>query len=429
MDLIVITGGRPLQGSVTISGSKNGTLPLLAAAMLAEGESVIENVPDIEDVRTMLQMLDALGVRTRFIGPGVLAIDAANLRSTEAPYQLVRKMRGSFYVAGALLARTGHAEVPLPGGCVIGSRPVDFHIQGFKALGAEVSEEAGVMKARARRLRGTRIYLDPRLRSVGATINIMLAATLADGTTIIESASREPEIVSCAEFLRECGAQITGVGSSTLVIRGVDKLRGCRYRSIPDRMEAGTFMYAAAVTKGSLLLESVRPDHLTPVVDALRSAGVTVGYGDDWLKVETRERPEAVDVMTAPYPGYPTDLQPNHGVMAALARGTSIVEETIFDARFNYTDELARMGANIKVVGRAAIIKGVPELSGAPVEATDIRAGAALVLAGLAARGSTEISGTEFIDRGYERFVDKLRPLGAQISRSAVESRGAACWV
>lgn len=429
MDQIVITGGRPLHGSVTISGSKNGTLPLLAAAMLVEGESVIENVPDIEDVRTMLQMLDALGVRTRFVGPGVLAIDAANLRSTEAPYQLVRKMRGSFYVAGALLARTGHAEVPLPGGCVIGSRPVDFHIQGFKALGAEVSEEAGVMKARARRLRGTRIYLDPRLRSVGATINIMLAATLADGTTIIESASREPEIVSCAEFLRECGAQISGVGSSTLVIRGVDKLRACRYRSIPDRMEAGTFMYAAAVTKGSLLLESVRPDHLTPVVDALRSAGVTIGYGDDWLKVEARERPEAVDVMTAPYPGYPTDLQPNHGVMAALARGTSIVEETIFDARFNYTDELARMGANIKVVGRAAIIKGVPELSGAPVEATDIRAGAALVLAGLAAQGSTEISGTEFIDRGYERFVDKLRPLGAQISRSAVESRGAACWV
>ena len=429
MDQIVITGGRRLQGSVTISGSKNGTLPLLAAAMLVEGESVIENVPDIDDVRTMLQMLESLGVHSRFIGPGVLSIDASNLRSTEAPYQLVRKMRGSFYVAGALLARTGHAEVPLPGGCVIGSRPVDFHIQGFRALGAEVVEEAGIMKARASRLRGARIYLDPRLRSVGATINIMLAATLAEGTTIIESASREPEVVCCAEYLRDCGASLSGVGGSTLVIRGVERLHGCRFRSIPDRMEAGTFMYATATTGGSVVLEAVRPDHLTSVIDTLQAAGVTVGHGDDWIKVTCDERPEAVDVLTAPYPGYPTDLQPNHGVMAAIARGTSIVEETIFDARFNYTDELARMGANIKVVGRAAIIKGVAQLSGAPVEATDIRAGAALVLAGLAAEGVTEITGTEFIDRGYERFVDKLRPLGAQIARSAVESRGVECWV
>ena len=429
MDQIVISGGRRLHGTVSISGSKNGTLPLLAAALLVEGESIIENVPDIDDVQTMLQMLEALGVNSKFIGPGILSINAANLRSTQAPYQLVRKMRGSFYVAGALLARTGHAEVPLPGGCVIGSRPVDFHIQGFKALGAEVVEEAGIMKARASRLRGARIYLDPRLRSVGATINIMLAASLADGITIIESASREPEIVCCAEFLRDLGAAISGIGSSTLVIRGVDRLHGCRFRSIPDRMEAGTFMYAVAAAGGSVVLENVRPDHLTSVIDTLQTAGVTVGHGDDWIKVQREERPEAVDVMTAPYPGYPTDLQPNHGVMAAVARGTSIVEETIFDARFNYTDELARMGANIKVVGRAAIIKGVPQLSGAPVEATDIRAGAALVLAGLAAEGVTEISGTEFIDRGYERFVDKLRPLGAQISRCTADSRGAACWV
>jgi UDP-N-acetylglucosamine 1-carboxyvinyltransferase len=429
MDQIVITGGRRLHGTVPISGSKNGTLPLLAAALLVEGESIIENVPNIDDVQTMLQMLEALGVTSKFIGPGILSINAANLRSTEAPYHLVRKMRGSFYVAGALLARTGHAEVPLPGGCVIGSRPVDFHIQGFKALGAEVVEEAGIMKARAQRLRGARIYLDPRLRSVGATVNIMLAASLADGITIIESASREPEIVCCAEFLRDCGAHITGIGSSTLVIRGVDRLHGCRFRSIPDRMEAGTYMYAVAATGGSVVLENVRPDHLTAVIDTLQAAGVTVGYGDDWIKVQRDERPEAVDVMTAPYPGYPTDLQPNHGVMAALAHGTSIVEETIFDGRFNYTDELARMGANIKVVGRAAIIKGVAELSGAPVEATDIRAGAALVLAGLAAEGVTEITGTEFIDRGYERLVDKLRPLGAQISRCTVDNRGAECWV
>jgi UDP-N-acetylglucosamine 1-carboxyvinyltransferase len=417
-----------LHGNVVISGSKNGTLPLLAAAMLVEGESIIENVPEIDDVHTMLRMLVALGVKCEFIAPGTLSIDATEISSTEAPYHLVRKMRGSFYVAGPLLARTGHAEVPLPGGCVIGSRPVDFHVQGFKALGAQVHEDAGVMVASATRLRGARIYLDPRLRSVGATINIMLAASLAEGTTIIESASREPEVVCCAEFLRECGANLSGVGGSTLIIRGVDKLHGCRFRSIPDRMEAGTFMYAAAAAGGNILLESVRPDHLTVVIEALQSAGVQVGFGDDWIKVSREhDRPEAVDIMTAPYPGYPTDLQPNHGVMAALAHGTSIIEETIFDARFNYTDELARMGANIKVVGRAAIIKGVDKLSGAPVEAADIRAGAALVLAALAAEGRTEITGTEFIDRGYERFVDKLRPLGAQISRCNAEGKEAAC--
>ncbi len=427
MEQIVVSGGRHLHGKVPISGSKNGTLPLLAAALLVEGETVIENVPDIHDVRTMLEMLEALGVRTEFTAPGVLRIDATDLRSTEAPYHLVRKMRGSFYVAGPLLARTGHAKVPLPGGCVIGARPVDFHIQGFKALGAEVTEKGGIMKARAPRLRGARIYLDPRLRSVGATINIMLAATLADGTTTIESASREPEVVACAEFLRECGANLSGVGSSTLVIRGVERLHGCRFRSIPDRMEAGTFMYATAVAGGEVVLENVRPDHLTSVIETLQAAGVTIGYGDDWIRVQAEGRPEAVDIMTAPYPGFPTDLQPNHGVAASIARGTSIIEETIFDARFNYTDELARMGANIKVVGRAAIVKGVPRLSGAPVEATDIRAGAALVLAGLAAEGRTEINGAEFIDRGYERFVEKLRSLGGEILRC--ETRGAPCLV
>lgn len=427
MEQVLVQGGQRLHGTVPISGSKNGTLPLLAAAMLVEGESIIENVPQIEDIHTMIQMLKALGVKADFIGPGVLRIEASDIRSVQAPYHLVRKMRGSFYVAGPLLARTGQCEVPLPGGCVIGSRPVDLHIQAFKALGADVSDEGGVMRAQSRGLHGTRIYLDPRLRSVGATINILLAAALAEGTTVIESASREPEVVCCAEFLRECGANITGIGGSTLVIRGVDKLHSCRFRSIPDRMEAGTFMYATAVAGGSSVLESVWPEHLNVVADCLRNAGVSVELGDNWIKVERDERPEAVDVMTAPYPGFPTDLQPHHGVLAALAKGTSIVEETIFDARFNYTDELARMGANIRVVGHAAIIKGVPQLSAAPVEATDIRAGSALVLAGLAAQGRTEVTGAEFIDRGYERFEDKLRGLGAEITRRGAEDKEALC--
>jgi len=429
VDQILVNGGRRLYGTVSISGSKNGTLPLLAAAMLVEGESIIENVPQIEDVRTMIQMLEALGVKSEFIGPGVLRVEASDIRSVQAPYHLVRKMRGSFYVAGPLLARTGQAEVPLPGGCVIGSRPVDLHIQSFKALGADVSDEGGVMRAQTRGLHGARIYLDPRLRSVGATINILLAAVLAEGTTIIESASREPEVVCCAEFLRECGANITGIGGSTLVIRGVDELHGCRFRSIPDRMEAGTFMYAIAAAGGSGVLESVWPEPLNVVTDCLRSAGVRVECGEDWIKVQRDERPEAVDVMTAPYPGFPTDLQPHHVGLVAIAKGTSIVEETIFDARFNYTDELARMGANIRIVGRAAIIKGVPQLSGAPVEATDIRAGAALVLAALAAQGRTEVAGAEFIDRGYERFEEKLRGLGAEITRRGVEDKEALCLV
>ncbi|NLO72734.1 MAG: UDP-N-acetylglucosamine 1-carboxyvinyltransferase [candidate division WS1 bacterium] len=429
MEQIVVSGGRHLHGAVSISGSKNGTLPLLAAAMLVEGETVLENVPQIEDVHTMLQMLEALGVHTRFIGPGVLKIDASDLRSIEAPYDLVRRMRASFYVAGPLLARTGRAEVPLPGGCLIGNRPVDLHVQGFKTLGAIVSEDSGVMRAYCQRLRGARVYLDPRYRSLGATINIMLAAVLADGTTVIESASREPEVVSCAQFLRRCGADISGIGGSTITIHGVDRLQGCRFRSIPDRMETGTFMYAAAVAGGSVLLEDTLPEHMVMVTEALTHSGVQVDCGDNYLRVSRDRRPLAADIATAPYPGFPTDLQPCHCVMASVAEGKSIIEEAIFDARYNYTDELNRMGANIRVAGNMAVVVGVPRLSAAPVEATDIRAGAALVLAALAAEGRTHISGAEFLDRGYERLTDKLRGLGAEISRRSVEGKEALCWV
>ncbi len=419
MQQLLVSKSKPLTGTIPISGSKNGTLPLLAAAMLVEGETILENVPAIHDVDTMLQMLRALGIKYTFIEPGVLKIDATDIHSCQAPYHLVRQMRGSFYVAGPLLGRLGEARVPLPGGCVIGSRPVDFHVSGFKALGAEVDETYGIMRTQARRgLHGGRVYLDPRWRSVGATVNVMLAATLAKGTTTIENASCEPEVVACGQFLKQCGAQIEGIGSSMLIVRGVEKLEETRFASIPDRMEAGTFMYATAIAGGDVLLKRVRPDHLVMVIDRLREAGVRVETDGDQLRIiASSDRPRSVDITTAPYPGFPTDLQPAHGALVARAVGTSVVEETIFDARYNYTDELARMGADIRITGQLAIIKGVPELTGAPVEANDVRAAAALVLAALCAEGQTVIDGAEFLDRGYENFEAKLRAIGAPLVR------------
>ena len=419
MQQLLVSKSKPLTGTIPISGSKNGTLPLLAAAMLVEGETILENVPAIHDVDTMLQMLRAVGIKCTFIEPGVLKIDATHIHSCQAPYHLVRQMRGSFYVAGPLLGRLGEARVPLPGGCVIGSRPVDFHVSGFKALGAEVDETYGIMRTQARRgLHGGRVYLDPRWRSVGATVNVMLAATLAKGTTTIENASCEPEVVACGQFLKQCGAQIEGIGSSMLIVRGVEKLEETRFASIPDRMEAGTFMYATAIAGGDVLLKRVRPDHLVMVIDRLREAGVRVETDGDQLRIiASSDRPRSVDITTAPYPGFPTDLQPAHGALVARAVGTSVVEETIFDARYNYTDELARMGADIRITGQLAIIKGVPELTGAPVEANDVRAAAALVLAALCAEGQTAIDGAEFLDRGYENFEAKLRAIGAPLVR------------
>ncbi len=419
MQQLLVSKSEPLTGTIPISGSKNGTLPLLAAAMLIEGETIIENVPNIHDVDTMLQMLRAVGIKCTFIKPGVLKIDATNINSCQAPYHLVRQMRGSFYVAGPLLGRLGEAHVPLPGGCVIGSRPVDFHIEGFKALGANVDETYGIMRAQAPRgLHGTRIYLDPRWCSVGATVNLMLAATLAEGTTIIENASCEPEVVACAQFLRQCGANIQGIGSNMLIIRGVDKLEGTRFTSIPDRIEAGTFMYAVAITGGDVVCKNVRVDHMTRVIDHLRKAGARIETnGTEVRIIADSGRPRPVDVTTAPYPGFPTDLQPAHGALVARAVGISVLEETIFDARYNYTDELARMGADIRITGPLAIIKGVPKLTGAPVEATDVRAAAALVLAALSAEGQTVIEGAEFLDRGYENFEAKLRAVGAPLVR------------
>ncbi|MGD9494769.1 MAG: UDP-N-acetylglucosamine 1-carboxyvinyltransferase [Armatimonadota bacterium] len=415
MSPIRIEGGVPLVGTVHVSGSKNGSLPLLAAALLVDGETVLHNIPHIRDIRTMIEMLRALGARAEFRDDGALVIDSSSVNSVCAPYDLVRRMRGSFYVAGPLLARFGEAHVPLPGGCVIGSRPVDFHIKGFKALGARVEEKHGAMHATAQRLRGARIYMDPRLRSVGATVNLMLAATLADGTTVIENASREPEVVCCQEMLAACGADIQGIGSTTLRITGVERLRGVEWTAISDRMEAGTFLIAGALTRGQVTVEPVNPEHLGIVLDVLEQAGCDVAINQLAITLRMEDRPNAVDVMTAPYPGYPTDLQPNTGVLMSVARGVSVVEETIFDARFNYVDELSRMGADVRVMDGAAIFKGVPQLFGAPVVATDIRAGAALILAGLAAEGVTEVSGGGLVDRGYEDITGKLKSLGAQI--------------
>jgi len=410
-----IAGGAPLHGTVPISGSKNGSLPLLAATLLVDGEVVLRDIPDISDIRTMIRMLQALGVKIEHREDGALSIDCSNITSVSAPYDLVRRMRGSFYVAGPLLARFGEAQVPLPGGCVIGSRPVDFHIRGFKALGAHVEEKYGVMHGKADRLVGTRIDMDPRFRSVGATVNLMLAATLADGVTIIANASREPEVVDCQQFLAACGARIEGIDTTTLRITGVERLTGTEWSAIPDRMEAGTFLIAGALTRGDVTVAPAEPERLRIVTDMLAQAGCDIQVAENSVRLRMDRRPRAVDVMTAPYPGYPTDLQPNTGVLMSVADGTSVMEESIFDARFNYVDELLRMGADVRVMEGAAIFKGVPQLFGAPVVATDIRAGAALILAGLCAEGVTEISGGSLVGRGYEDITGKLKGLGAQV--------------
>ena len=427
MDTLHITGGQPLEGEIRISGSKNGTLPLLAASLLVEGETVISNIPDIQDVGTMIQMLRALGARCTFIAPGELRVDASNITSVAPPYDLVRAMRASFYVAGSLISRFGEAEVPLPGGCVIGARPVDYHIMGFKALGAEVQDRHGVMYARAGRLRGADILLDGQTRSVGATVNIMLAAVLAEGTTVIENASREPEVVCCESFLRACGADIQGMGSSRLVIKGVDKLHPGQGRAIPDRMETGTFLVAGLVTRGDVTLTGVHTEQMAVVIRELLKAGAQIDRTPETIRLRNRVRPNAIEISTGPFPGFPTDLQPNMAVVGAIGVGTSVIEETIFDMRFSYTDELVRMGAEIQLKDRLAIIKGVEKLYGAPVVATDLRAGSALVLAALCAEGQTEISGAGHLDRGYENLEGKLTALGAKVHRERHAIEEALC--
>lgn len=415
MDKLIIEGGNRLEGRVKVSGGKNSALAVIVAAALTDGECVLHNIPDETDVNTICDILRHLGVGVKFFPTeNTLQIAGGTLKSYEAPYELVRKMRASFYVAGLLLARIGKADVPLPGGCSLGSRPVDYHIKGFQAMGASINIEHGMMKAEAAKLTGTKLYVNRS--SVGATINLMLAASLAEGTTILENVAKEPEIVDVAIFLNSMGAKVRGAGTNVIKIEGVKKLNGVEYSIIPDRIEAGTLMMAAANTRGDVVVEEVVPEHLRSVVLNLQEAGVEVEEDTSTIHVVSKGRPKPVDVETSPYPGFPTDLQQPFVSLLTLADGTSIIRETIFD-RFRYVDELRRMGADIKVDRDTAIVRGVERLTGAPVEATDLRAGAALLVAGLAAEGKTEITGVEHIDRGYEQVDQKLISLGAKISR------------
>ena len=419
MEKLFIQGGRRLSGTVKVSGAKNAVLPVIAASLLASTPSVIEEIPDLDDVKTITEVLQYLGLNTRR-EPGSLFVDSTGVKSCEASYELVRKMRASFLVMGPLLSRFQEARISQPGGCAIGTRPIDLHLKGFEALGAEIIQGHGFIEARAPKgLRGAPIYLD--FPSVGATENIMMAASLAKGKTIIENAAQEPEIVDLANYLNAMGAKVRGAGTNVIRIDGVEKLSGTTYAVIPDRIEAGTYMVAAAITGGDILLKNVLFEHLKPLVAKLKEAGVTIEEDVDQIRVTANGPLRAVDVKTLPYPGFPTDMQAQFMALMTVAEGSSVISETVFENRFMHVDELKRMGANIRVDGRIAIVDGVKHLAGCPVTATDLRAGAALVLAGLIAEGQTEIGSVYHIDRGYDRIVDKLRGLGAEISRSEAE--------
>jgi len=419
LEKLFIQGGRRLSGTVKISGAKNAVLPVIAASLLASTPSVIEEIPDLDDVKTITEVLQYLGLNTRR-EPGRLFIDSTGIKSCEASYELVRKMRASFLVMGPLLSRFQEARISQPGGCAIGTRPIDLHLKGFEALGAEIIQGHGFIEARAPKgLQGAKIYLD--FPSVGATENIMMAASLAHGRTIIENAAQEPEIVDLANYLNAMGANVRGAGTNAIRIEGVKQLTGTTYAVIPDRIEAGTYMVAAAITGGDVLLKNVLFEHLKPLVAKLKEAGVAIEQDVDQMRVTASGGLRAVDIKTLPYPGFPTDMQAQFMALMSVADGSSIVSETVFENRFMHVDELKRMGANIRVDGRIAMLDGVKKLTGCPVTATDLRAGAALVLAGLAAEGQTEIGSVYHIDRGYDRIVDKLQGLGADISRREAE--------
>ena len=413
MKTYVIDGPVPLSGEVSIGGAKNSALKLMAASLMIPGEVVLERVPKIKDVFLMAQVLERLGARVGFES-GQLVIDASGDLSEETPYDLVTRMRASIQVLGPLLARLGRARVAMPGGDAIGSRPIDLHLQGLEKMGAKFTSEHGYVEGIAHRLTGVRVLLD--FPSVGATENVLMAAVTAAGTTTIDNAAREPEIQDLAAFLNSCGARIKGAGTATVTIEGVDRLAPARHAIIPDRIEAGTFAIAAAATKGDVTLLDVRPDHLELPLQKLQEAGADIRRGDGELRVAMSRRPTALDHVTLPYPGLPTDLQPFMMVLLATAQGSSIVTENVFEARFIYVDELNRMGSRIRVEGRHAVIRGVESLSGAPVRAPDIRAGAALVVGGLCARGRTEVHDPGHIERGYENFHGKLARLGAPIT-------------
>ena len=417
MEQYVIKGGNPLVGEVEIGGAKNAALAILAAAIMTDEMVYIENLPDVRDINVLLEAIKEIGAVVERVSPTEVKITGSTISDISVEYEYIKKIRASYYLLGALLGKYKSAEVPLPGGCNIGSRPIDQHLKGFRALGASVDILHGAVVAKAENLTGKHIFLD--MVSVGATI--MMAAAMATGNTIIENAAREPHVVDVANFLNSMGASIKGAGTDVIRIQGVEKLHGTTYSIIPDQIEAGTFMCAAAATRGDIMVKNVIPKHLEATTAKLEEIGCQVEEFDDAVRVVANKRLTRTHVKTMPYPGYPTDMQPQFAVALTLAEGTSIVTESIFENRFKYADELSRMGANIKVEGNTAIIDGVEKLTGARVSAPDLRAGAALVIAGLAAEGFTVVDDIVYIQRGYERFEDKLRSLGAEIERVSSE--------
>ncbi|MGN6519799.1 MAG: UDP-N-acetylglucosamine 1-carboxyvinyltransferase [Dokdonella sp.] len=416
MAKIVINGGQPLNGDVWISGAKNAVLPILASTLLADGPVTISNVPHLHDVTTTMELLGQMGVELVIDERMKIHVDPRPARHYFAPYDLVKTMRASILVLGPLVARFGEAVVSLPGGCAIGSRPVDLHLKGLQALGAEVSVEGGYIKARAKRLRGARINMD--LVTVTGTENLMMAAALAQGTTIIENAAQEPEVVDLANCLNSMGAKVSGAGTATLVIDGVERLSGTTYEVLPDRIDTGTFLVAGAITGGKVTAKHARPKTLDAVLSKLEDAGAHLNTGEDWIELDMRgKRPKAVNITTAPYPAFPTDMQAQFTALNCVAEGVGIITETVFENRFMHALELQRLGADIQLEGNSAIIKGVDKMSGAPMMATDLRASASLVLAGLVASGDTMIDRIYHIDRGYENIEEKLGGLGAHIRR------------
>jgi UDP-N-acetylglucosamine 1-carboxyvinyltransferase len=416
MDKLQITGGVPLEGEVRISGAKNATLPILAAGLLASEPVTICNVPHLKDVTTTIELLGRMGVSVTIVEGLRIEVDASTLKECFAPYDLVKTMRASILVLGPLVARFGRADVSLPGGCAIGARPVNIHVAGLQAMGADIQIEGGYIRARAGRLKGARMVLDAV--TVTGTENLMMAATLADGETVLENAAREPEVVDLANFLIAMGAKIHGAGTDKIVIQGVAKLHGTTYEVLPDRIESGTYLVAGAITRGHVRIKNTRPEHLDAVTAKLREAGATVAIGDNWIEVDMRgRRPRAVDVRTAPYPAFPTDMQAQFAALNTVAVGVGTIIETIFENRFMHMLEMRRLGAEIRLEGNTAIIRGVERLTAAPVMATDLRASASLVLAGLVAEGRTEIERIYHIDRGYETIEEKLAGVGAQIRR------------
>ena len=415
MDKIVIEGGRRLEGEVVVSGAKNSALPLMFSALLTDQPIRLRSVPDVADIRFAAALLESLGAKVARPAPGELVLDCSAVASDMADYELVRKMRASFLVLGPLLARFGHARVSQPGGCAIGARPVGIHVAGMKRLGARVDYDSGYVDARAERLRGGHVIME--LPSVGATENLMMAASLAEGTSRIENAAREPEIVDLAELLGKMGARIRGAGSSVIEIEGVAKLGGADHRVIPDRIEAGTYLVASMITRGDVLVHGARPGDLAALLDALAGAGAEIENLGDAVRLRMDRRASPVDVQTAPHPGFPTDLQAQFMALMTLGNGTSIIRETIFENRFMHVPELARMGADVTLHGGEAVVRGRSHLTGAPVMATDLRASVCLVLAGLAAEHETEVLRVYHLDRGYERIEEKLSALGARIRR------------